>query len=333
MAISFDFTMFDMTDPKLTKSADALESALAQFGKVALPAVNNDTNDVFATPASTATVTNNGCGFDEWLANDFQLGVLSGDDVSLTSSPFSALDDSPDLGFDSFGTVMGPSLFDMALGVNNDLVTPVSTPAPSIVAPVLSTAPAQVKVPSVTAPSSLLTSAALQQAAAALNIPWSRDLELAVIAQANAATVLNTSSSAAPLNTTPAVVPKSEPVEQSITSVPVPVSAVKFVPASAASKKRALSPPEENEEIIAKRAKNTDAARRSRLKKLVRLETLEAKVAELEATNNRLTMKVAILETEKNGHLSKEADQSARIAQLEAKLAEAHSLLTSRASA
>ncbi|KAG0366934.1 hypothetical protein BC939DRAFT_472320 [Gamsiella multidivaricata] len=316
MAISFDFTMFDTTNPKLSKSADALESALAQFGKHA--SVNDDIADsLFAdTPA---VVSNSGSGFDEWLANDFQLGALSGDDISssLSSSPCSALDDSPLLGLDSFSAAMGQSLFDVTLGfpISNNLAMPVvPTPAPI---------PVQVKA----AP--LLTTAAVQQAAAALNIPWSHDLEMAVLAQAASQASASASAPAAAFpidNACAMIIPKVEPVEKSFASAPtVDVSKAKDI------KKRAFTPEDDMDEIVAKRAKNTDAARRSRLKKMLRLETLETKVAELEATNNRLTMKVAILETEKNGHLSKEVDQSARIAQLEAKLAEAHAALTSRA--
>ncbi|KAF8930079.1 hypothetical protein EDD21DRAFT_412603 [Dissophora ornata] len=317
MAISIDFTMFDMTNPKLSKSADALESALAQLSKNATPfAVNTDnTNNFLGTPVA---VSNNGSGFDEWLANDFQLGALSSDDVpsSLSSSPYSALDDSPDLGFDSFSAVMGPSLFDMNLGfpVNNDLM----------VAPVAA-APVQAK-----ASPSMLTTAVVQQAAAALNIPWSHDLELAVMAQAQM--TATGSQPTLPINNIPAIIiPKQEPVEQSIISFPSPIASESEFSQAKGNKKRALSPEEDVDEIVAKRAKNTDAARRSRLKKLVRLETLETKVTELESTNNRLNMKVAILETEKTGHLVKEAEQSTRIAQLEAKLAEAHAALTSRA--
>ncbi|KAF9352664.1 hypothetical protein BGX26_009563 [Mortierella sp. AD094] len=314
MAISFDFPMFDIADPKLSKSADALESALAQLSKNAAPltASNTDSVDGLLAASAATNVSSNGSGFDEWLANDFQLGVLSGEDVaSLTSSPYSALDDSPLLGLDSFNAATGPSLFDMNLGFSADLFAPVSA------VPVAQTPVNEIKTP-------LLTSTAVQQAAAALNIPWSQDLELAVMARAHAAVMTTT----LPVNTTPAmIIPKLECVEQSIASPSVDASSLNKSPA----KKRALSPEEEQDEVVAKRAKNTDAARRSRLKKLVRLETLETKVGELEATNNRLNMKVAILETEKNGHLVKEAEQSARIAQLEAKLAEAHALLTSRA--
>lgn len=308
MAISIDFPMFDMTNPKLSKSADALESALAQFGKNATPyAAVHDSSNFIAAPA----VANNGSGFDEWLASDFQFGALSGDDSSLSSSPFSALEDSPVLGLDSFNAVMGPSLFDIDLGFTGaDIVT--STVA-SPVLPAAVDAPAQIGAPP------MLTTAAVQQAAAALNIPWSHDLELAVMAQA-----ANNASPVLPLNAPAMVIPKLECE---------PIVSVNAVDASKGkgNKKRAVSPEDEMDEIVAKRAKNTDAARRSRLKKLIKLEGLEAKVADLESANNRLTMKVAVLETEKNGHLVKEAEQSARIAQLEAKLAEAHAALTSRA--
>jgi hypothetical protein len=192
-----------------------------------------------------------------------------------------------------------------------------------------------------------LTTAAVQQAAAALNIPYSPELEEAVMAQARAQVAITAAMvPVLPINNTPAmIIPKSEPLEQSVVitstvpSAAVVVEASKSSVAAAAngssspsSKKRAFSPEEEEaDEVVLKRAKNTDAARRSRLKKLMRLESLEGKVSELESTNNRLTMKVAILETEKNAHLVKEAEQSARIAQLEAKLAEAHAALTSRA--
>jgi len=305
MAISINIPMFDMTDSKLSKSADSLESALAQFGKNATPLAGDNYNLINAT----AAVSNNGSGFDEWLASDFQLGALSGDDSSLSSSPYTALDDSPLLGFESFSSAMNSSLFDMPLGLSAEElvsaapVTPTVVPASPIVAlPHVKAAP-------------LLTTAAVQQAAIALNIPWSHDLELAVMAQAanHATTIL-------PLVPAPAVVvPKIEPVEQSY-----------LLSSANVNNKRAASPTDEPDEVIAKRAKNTDAARRSRLKKIVKLEGLEAKVSELEADKTRLTMRVAVLETEKTAHLVREAEQNARIAQLEAKLAEAHAALTAR---
>ncbi|KAG0040334.1 hypothetical protein BGZ82_003639 [Podila clonocystis] len=329
MAIAIDFPMFDTTDPKLSKSASSLESALAQFHKNAAPlaaATDNSTNDIF-TPASGQ----DGSGFDEWLAADLQFGTLSGDDTSsLTSSPYSALDDSPVLGFESFADV-NSSLFDMPLGFGNEFLA-ATTPIITATAPLSSPAtPAPVVASPSAVATPLLTTAAVQQAAAALNIPWSRDLELAVMAQA--------ASNNTPVLTA-AVIPKVEPVEQAFNLVAPVVHTPMLSAASMAvslsetrpkcNKRRAISPEEELDEIVAKRAKNTDAARRSRMKKLIRLEGLEAKVSDLETSNNKMTLKVAILETEKSNFINKEAEQNVRIAQLEAKLAEAHAALTNR---
>ncbi|KAF9920316.1 hypothetical protein FBU30_009881 [Linnemannia zychae] len=328
MVIAVDFSMFDTTNAKLSKSADSLESALAQFGKNTSGLVDA-TSDLFVAPAANAVN-----GFDEWLAADLSLAALSGDESSLSSSPFSALEDSPVLGFDSFGSAIGPSLFDMSMAIPANIesvpASPVSFQATSPVIPAL-------------------TSTAVQQAAAALNIPWSAELESAVMAQA----ALNAASPMAVVApqpvASPAVDTKSEVVEAQVSSsvlsspsasrsvsvapetpsVPVAASATPAAPKK--SKKRRLTPEEEAAEIIAKRAKNTDAARRSRLKKLIRLEGLEAKVSDLESANSDLNMRIAILETEKSGFLAKEAEQAARIAQLEAQLAEAHAVLSSRA--
>ncbi|KAG0195813.1 hypothetical protein BGX31_005815, partial [Mortierella sp. GBA43] len=157
-----------------------------------------------------------------------------------------------------------------------------------------------------------------------LLVPYNAQLEQAVMAQARAQALSQTADISHACHDHL----KSEPLEQSEI---MPVTPVTKASSSSPSKKRASSPEDEPEEVILKRAKNTDAVRRSRMKKLLRLESLENKVSDLESTNNRLTMKVAILETEKNGHLVREAEQAARIAQLEAKLAEAHAALTSRA--
>ncbi|KAG0212460.1 hypothetical protein BGX33_003605 [Mortierella sp. NVP41] len=322
--------MFDTTNDKLSKSADSLESALAHFGKNNASGIVDGANDLFVAPAAGA-----GNGFDEWLAADLSFAALSSDESSMSSSPFSALEDSPVLGFDSFGSAMGPSLFDMSMAFPN-----METPA----------SPVDIQ-PAVSPVIPALTSTAVQQAAAALNIPWSADLEAAVMAQAalGAASPLAAmtplpvasspkveaaekgfSSSSPSVLSTPAVsrdVSVAPEVSAVVTVAPAPAPAV----APKKSKKRRLTPEEEAQEVIAKRAKNTDAARRSRMKKLIKLEGLEAKVFDLESANSDLNMRIAILETEKNGFLAKEAEQAARIAQLEAQLAEAHAALTSRA--
>ncbi|KAG0262950.1 hypothetical protein DFQ27_002017 [Actinomortierella ambigua] len=394
-----DFSMIDLINNniKMSMSADSLESALTQFGKTATPGAHfasNTGNLVSSTlPSSTE-----GTGFDEWLAADLQFGSLSGDETSSLagSSPFSSsIEDSPLLGFDSLtggnspSTLpvnLGPSLFEMpfattvptALTLNDLMPTPPASPLK-------------------------LTAAAVRQAAAALNIPWSKDLEKALLSQATATTTSATESIDAvakvatspvilPLSSVPAmVIPKTEQDDIATTTTvttPAPTPSLTpiapaftpiapattpsitstmaaavvssltmntaasisaMTPATAATgtsttvpvqpqrarkgSKRAMqmTPEDEANEIVLKRAKNTDAARRSRLKKLVRLETLECRVTDLESTNTQLTMQVAVLSSEKNGLMAKEAEQASRIAQLEAKLAEAHRALTSRA--
>ncbi|KAG0311781.1 hypothetical protein BGZ99_009895 [Dissophora globulifera] len=149
-----------------------------------------------------------------------------------------------------------------------------------------------------------LTVAKLQRAAALLNVPWSPELEVALRAQTR---------------------------NLHMVSPREPTPSPSNVARTGQMSKRSHSPEtEQPEEILAKRAKNTDAARRSRLKKLVKLDGLQTKVTELTEINQRLNTRVAILETEKNGFLIKEAEQNARIAQLETKIVEAHLALKTR---
>ncbi|KAF9973575.1 hypothetical protein BGZ73_003183 [Actinomortierella ambigua] len=368
-----DFSMIDLINNniKMSLSADSLESALTQLGKTATPGAHfaANTGDLVSSTLPSST---EGTGFDEWLAADLQFGSLSGDETSSLagSSPFSSsLEDSPLLGFDSLTGAsalpvnLGPSLFEMPFATvptdltSNDLMpTPPASPLK-------------------------LTAAAVRQAAAALNIPWSMDLEKALLSQASPAvagpqtteTTTTVASPVLPLPSVPAlVIPKTEQDDITTTITPTPsvtpiapaftpiapattpsitstmaaavvssltmntattISATPATPRARKGSKRAipLTPEEEANEVVVKRAKNTDAARRSRLKKLVRLETLENRVTELESTNTQLTMQVAVLSSEKNGLMAKEAEQASRIAQLEAKLAEAHRALTSRA--
>ncbi|RKP37030.1 hypothetical protein BJ085DRAFT_4232, partial [Dimargaris cristalligena] len=79
-----------------------------------------------------------------------------------------------------------------------------------------------------------------------------------------------------------AVLPKPNKVEEEIPSTPTPeMDSTSGDPASL------------------KRQKNTDAARRSRMRKLLRVESLEAKVVDLETENTTLATKLAYLESEK----------------------------------
>lgn len=84
------------------------------------------------------------------------------------------------------------------------------------------------------------------------------------------------------------------------------------------------------DEAAIKRQKNTDAARRSRLKKVMKMESLEKRVNELERMNAQLLLRVAVLDSEKSHLQTKEATHEARIKTLENQLAEAHKALASR---
>lgn len=91
---------------------------------------------------------------------------------------------------------------------------------------------------------------------------------------------------------------------------------------------KAESIPTEVDQIALKRMRNTDAARRSRLKKVARMEQLETQVSELESDRSQLTTRIAVLETQKHALLSQDLENQARIRALEAQLADVHKALT-----
>ncbi|KAI8069584.1 hypothetical protein BC940DRAFT_297020 [Gongronella butleri] len=133
-----------------------------------------------------------------------------------------------------------------------------------------------------------------------------------------------------PLPTTDALFGTVTPVET--TSIPVSRSSSATSTSSSSGRKRtsamATLPPDE---AAVKRQKNTDAARRSRLKKVMKMESLEKRVADLERLNAQLLLRVAVLDSEKSHLQSKESAHEDRVKTLEAQLAEAHKALSSRA--
>ncbi|ORZ16653.1 hypothetical protein BCR41DRAFT_352903 [Lobosporangium transversale] len=265
----------------------------------------------------------------------------------------------------------------MALFPEAQASAPSSTPVqqqPSM----LSFAPATVT------PMLPLTPEAVQQAAAALNIPWSKSLETAVLAQSLLASIplalqmplkpatVNplsppatqapspkpTERALSPASVAPAspaalerassTTPSSPPTPRmslsilSSTQTPVPgTSSVKAttyksayrstsLPRSSLKRDRVIEEPPsvlegkdlaEMDEVALKRAKNTDAARRSRHKKLVRMEGLEQRVAELEVENSMFEAKLNEVELERSLLADKDQMQQARIQELEKMLA------------
>ncbi|CAO0800977.1 unnamed protein product [Mucor circinelloides] len=80
-------------------------------------------------------------------------------------------------------------------------------------------------------------------------------------------------------------------------------------------------------DMVVKRQRNTDAARRSRLRKAIKMETLEKRVDVLKTDNERLRVQVAVLETEVTHATEKEQRNRQRVLELEAQLAVAHKQL------
>ena len=112
------------------------------------------------------------------------------------------------------------------------------------------------------------------------------------------------------------------PVSPAVASASTPTFSTK-------QKKRVLEEDPADDAAV-KRQKNTDAARRSRLRKVQKMETLETRVSELEKDNASLLMRVAVLDSEKSNLKEKEASYEARIKVLENQLAEAHKALSTR---
>ena len=76
-------------------------------------------------------------------------------------------------------------------------------------------------------------------------------------------------------------------------------------------------------ELALKRQKNTEAARRSRMRKVLKMETLENHVKRLEAENNNLSIKLAMLESNRVEWETKEKSLLEKIKNLEEQLEEA----------
>ncbi|KAJ2161908.1 hypothetical protein GGF46_001099 [Coemansia sp. RSA 552] len=76
--------------------------------------------------------------------------------------------------------------------------------------------------------------------------------------------------------------------------------AVRKAPVRAEPAAQVAAPSSDDAESAAahKRQKNTDAARRSRMRKILRIETLEGRVSELESENARLARRIAELEAD-----------------------------------
>ncbi|KAJ3206757.1 hypothetical protein HDU67_007961 [Dinochytrium kinnereticum] len=116
---------------------------------------------------------------------------------------------------------------------------------------------------------------------------------------------------------------RASSVAPKVIPAPKPKTAVAKPKKAPTSKKRPADESEDDDTIM-KRMKNTEAARRSRARKLAKLETLEAEVTTLEHDKATLLVRLAVLESEQATFVQRENDLNKRIAQLEFQLAESH---------
>ncbi|KAJ1561086.1 hypothetical protein HK096_006067 [Nowakowskiella sp. JEL0078] len=97
------------------------------------------------------------------------------------------------------------------------------------------------------------------------------------------------------------------------------------------SRKRVSSDSEHDDvdDVTIKRRRNTEAARRSRQRKLEKMESLEVRVKELEAENSTLSVRAAVLENQKIAWMAKEQELLERTKRLEEQLLESHHAMVS----
>ncbi|KAG2208464.1 hypothetical protein INT47_010160 [Mucor saturninus] len=79
--------------------------------------------------------------------------------------------------------------------------------------------------------------------------------------------------------------------------------------------------------VVLKRQRNTDAARRSRQRKAQKMDTLEKRVLDLESDNERLRLRAAVAESERANIEAKEKRSRVRVLELERQLADTHKAL------
>uniref|UniRef100_A0A1D1Y6D5 General control protein GCN4 n=1 Tax=Anthurium amnicola TaxID=1678845 RepID=A0A1D1Y6D5_9ARAE len=156
----------------------------------------------------------------------------------------------------------------------------------------------------------------------ALNIPWSTDIT-------NSSSTDNMHTSSNSLSNYSVVSSPSSTAVSSAATSPLTTSI------RARNRKRSANELDKDPQLMAdelalKRAKNTDAARRSRLRKAKKMEGLEKEVNELKTENIDLQTRIAVLESEKKGLESKNAEKESRVKMLEQQLAEAHERLIKR---
>ncbi|CAG8688421.1 16668_t:CDS:1 [Cetraspora pellucida] len=197
-------------------------------------------------------------------------------------------------------------------------------------------------VPAVTIPADDQLSSPICQPdyTSALNIPWEPDEinnpDFLSDSSSSLTSVLvnnRTDISSNSLVTTK-ILPINSPAKIAATSPAASTPSTSLLTKTTAdnSRKRSVNGVEKDsktvpEELAIKRAKNTDAARKSRLRKVLKMESLEKQVNELKIENKKFQTRVAVLESEKKGLKEKNIEKDNRIRLLEKQLVESHERL------
>ncbi|KAL9552161.1 hypothetical protein MBANPS3_003917 [Mucor bainieri] len=252
--------------------------------------------------------------FDEWLKQDFlsECSVNSSPEIATPLDQF--LMSPPFHSKDKISSKSSP-LADSNI-IDLDVSAILDSPAPQFFSMPSASTPSTPAVAATPVPAAATTASTphVQMTSLFADIGDSLPAALAALAAVAAPTPVAT---AAVPEMSPAVISASTPT---------------FSASPSRSRKRSnddasLDPADD---AAVKRQKNTDAARRSRLRKVQKMETLETRVSELEKINAGLLMRVAVLDSEKTNLKAKESSYEDRIKVLEGQLAEAHKALSSR---
>jgi hypothetical protein len=246
---------------------------------------------VMGTPAQESSSM-----FEEWLKQDF-LSEYSANSSPEIATPLDQFLMSPP--FHGKDEMKQSSVFDNSM-VDLDVSAILDSPAPQ-----LFTMPAAAAAATPVTPAAQMTSL------------------FADIGDSLPAALAALAAVAAPSTPVVSTIPEKSPA---VTSASTPTFS-----ASPSRTRKHSDDIDPKDDAAVKRQKNTDAARRSRLRKVQKMETLEVRVSELEKINAGLLMRVAVLDSEKTNLKAKESSYENRIKVLEEQLAEAHKALSSRA--
>lgn len=269
--------------------------------------------------------------FDEWLKQDFfsSESVNSSPEIAtpldqfLMSPPFDAKDDmTPACQFASGADLDVSAILDSPVPPQQLFNAPMAAPTPAV-ATVATATPIVAATATATPVLGSATTSGMVTPMTNLfaDIGESLPAALAALAAVAAPAPIVKTPTCSTVEMSPAVASASTPT---------------FSTKQQTTKKRSsasVTIDEDGEPIddaAVKRQKNTDAARRSRLRKVQKMETLETRVSELEKINAGLLMRVAVLDSEKTNLKAKESSYESRIKVLEEQLAEAHKALSSR---